>query len=264
MEYFYYLSWFFKNKDFNTSLSKLAQGEDPSPYLVSLRNKYKPLINSLREELKKQGLGSVAYCEKGFPGQLQKIENPPWALSYKGELALLKKRLLTVVGSRRADPEAVYWLRENVKKIDKSTVLVSGGAIGLDQAVHYASLENSLNTVVVLPSGLMNPYPSSLKNLMKKHEKGKILWLSQFHPHQKVQKSLFYPRNNLLAALSSKTLLIQASEKSGSMVTCKYALDHGREIYVVPAFPWDNRYSGNTKLIEEGASYISDLSFIHL
>jgi len=217
--------------------------------------------------LNQRGFKTLYFGHVDYPEAFRHLEFPPWVVTYYGNLDLLNSsNLISVVGSRRPDPEAEYWLSESIKKLSKETVLVSGGAIGVDQTVHKAALLNGLGTVVVLPVGITKIYPKSLRPILDayiKDRKDKLLILSQFSPRKPIVKSSFYPRNYVLASLSSKVLVLQAEERSGTMVTAKYALDMGKELYTLPASPWDNRYSGNLKLLESGAYQLIDLSFIH-
>jgi len=263
----YFLSWFFKDELFHKEMIQYTRSGVLSDNLKNLYHKNRSLIEKGKSICEQSGASIVVYIDTDYPICFKELERPPWVLTYKGNLKLLNRaHLLSIVGSRRADPEVLYWLNKNFKIASKNLVLVSGGAIGVDQEVHKIALREGLATVIVLPVGIKQMYPSSLgavvTQLFRRNEKS-VLLISQFYPDQKVYKSSFYPRNYVLSAISPRLIVAQSEIKSGTMVTAKYALDNGQEIYTLPASPWDLRYSGNLKLLEDGACQLIDLSLIH-
>jgi len=235
-------------------------------FLKKLYESKKLQIEQSKKTCEALGLSTVLYSDREYPCCFKNLEKPPWVLTYRGNLQLLRAhRKISLVGSRRADPEVLYWLNKNLKSLSKDTVLVSGGAVGVDQEVHKVAFREGMSTVVVLPVGLRHVYPGSLKPLMSQFLKTKpssILIVSQFHPDQNVFKASFYPRNYVLASISEHLVVVQSQIKSGTMVTAKYALENGKEIFTLPAAPWDSRYSGNLKLLEDGAHQLIDLTLI--
>lgn len=266
MRDYLYLSWFYSTKGFNKLIFEMFRFGKPSRELKLLYQKHKFEIRNLKREIVKKEIISIAYMDESYPLSLKTLEYPPWVLCVYGSIDLLgAENKLAVVGSRRPDPEVKYWLYESFVGLDKSSVILSGGAIGIDQDAHKAADLNNMKSICVLPVGIFEVYPSNLKSLIRSYIGTKnFLVMSQFHPNKKVSKSSFYPRNYVIAGLSNKVLVVQAAEKSGTMVTAKYAIDMGREVYTLPASPWDTRYSGNLKLLDEGAHQIIDLNLIHL
>lgn len=268
MRDFYFLSWFDKSDQFHKSMFHFVRTGTVDMYLKDLYKKKKHLIIKGKELCREQASFYTVYTDQDYPSCFRGLDRPPWVLTYKGNLSLLNESdKVSIVGSRRADPEAVYWLRKNIKQLSKSSVVVSGGAIGIDQEAHKAAYASGLKTVCVLPVGINCVYPHSLKSFINEvfaKEKKSLLLISQFYPDQKVFKSSFYPRNYVLSAVSGKLIVVQSERRSGTMVTAKYALDHGKEIYTLPSTPWDLRYSGNLKLLEDGAHQLIDLNLIHM
>lgn len=262
----YYLSWFFKDELFHSEMREYAEHGILGGYLKSLVAKYQKAINVGKVICVESGAKVVLYSDQNYPECFKNLERPPWILTYKGNLDLIERpHKLSIVGSRRADPEVLYWLNNNLKKVSKESVLVSGGAIGVDQEVHKIALREGLATIIVSPVGISQMYPSSLGPVISqllKRDPASVLLISQFYPDQKVYKSSFYPRNYVLSAISSKLIVAQSEVRSGTMVTAKYALENDKEIFTLPASPWDLRYSGNLKLLEDGAYQLIDLSLI--
>jgi len=262
-----YLSWFYKDEQFHKDMHQFVNTGEVSTRLRLLFAEREPAILKGKEMCAKVGAGVLTYIDEGYPDCFKDMTRPPWVLTYLGEWSLLEAAdKVSIVGSRRADPEALYWLNKNLSGLASDTVLVSGGAIGVDQEVHKIAFRTGCKTICVLPVGICRVYPSSLKRLFdlfqKTQNKKRFLAISQFYPDQAVFKSSFYPRNYVLSAISSRLIVLQSEKRSGTMVTAKYALENGKEIYTLPASPWDLRYSGNLKLLEEGAHQLIDLSFI--
>ncbi len=266
MEDVLFVSWFYSGKYFDQLIKSMLNSGSPCVALKSLYKKHHLEIIRLKKKTLKAGAQAITYLSPLYPESLKEVDFPPWVLSVYGNIDLLgRKKALGIVGSRRPDLNALRWLKEEIVKIDKSVVVVSGGAIGIDQAVHREACKARVSNICVLPVGIFEIYPLSLRRSLKGYFKtGKFLLVSQFHPERKICRSLFHPRNYLLSGLSKKVLVIQAEIKSGTMVTAKYALEQGRDLYVLPAALWDERFSGNVKLLEEGAYQIIELSLIHL
>jgi len=266
MKEYFYLSWFYKDEVFQKEMLEFASNKKISSHLKNLYLQKKDLIEKGKSICNQNGVSTVLFSDANYPTCFKILERPPWVLTYKGNLNLLEQsRKLSIVGSRRADPEVLYWLNKNLKTMDNKTVLVSGGAIGVDQEVHKIALRENFPTVVVLPVGVTKIYPYSLSLIISqffKRDPLSVLLISQFYPDQKVFKSSFYPRNYVLSAISSQLIVAQSEIRSGTMVTAKYALENNKDIYTLPASPWDMRYSGNLKLLEEGAYQLIDLNLI--
>ena len=235
MKDIFYLSWFYKDEQFHKDMHQFVKTGDVSSRLRQLFVEQRSAILKGKEMCAKVGAGVLTYVDEDYPNCFKQMVRPPWVLTYQGELSLLGAGdKVSVVGSRRADPEALYWLNKNLSGLASDTVLVSGGAIGVDQEVHKIAFRVGCMTICVLPVGICKVYPSSLKRLFdlfqNTQNRKRFLALSQFYPDQAVFKSSFYPRNYVLAAISSRLIVVQSENKSGTMVTAKYALDNGKEI----------------------------------
>ncbi len=195
-----------------------------------------------------------------YPLAFYKMKEPPLFIEYIGKPVWKQSSLISVVGSRKIHRLTQQWISTELTSfVEQARVsVVSGGAIGVDQASHLASLKAKLPTVVVLPSGLDQIYPTNLKQL-----KDEILFqggcfLSEFEFNQQVRKNYFFLRNRLIAAFSEITLIVQATERSGTMLTVHHALEFGRPVLVVSSHAMIPEFSGNKKLIKEGALFIQD------
>jgi DNA processing protein len=210
--------------------------------------------------LRQDGVQLVCYGEDLYPRSCYMMEDPPITLSYLGTAAWLNERSLSVVGSREPCFESTQWMEKEFSNFCERArpTIVSGGARGIDQKAHALALRHCLSTIVVLPSGLGNLYPESLKEWRDVIlEKGGC-FLSEYAYDQKMHKHLFHHRNRLIAALGKATLLIEARRRSGTLITAHQSLQLGRPVWVIPGHPLDVHFGGSLDLLTEGACVIRD------
>lgn len=194
-----------------------------------------------------------------YPVGLLTMPYPPLILIYKGEEIWLKGEALSVVGSRRSTVYAEQWLDYELISFLKQAqhiYLVSGGAKGIDQRAHKSALRVKVPTLCLLPSGLRKPYPGDIRPLLQSIVEHQGTIMSQFSPFSEIYKSHFYFRNELLVFFSKMVFIVEASLKSGSMMTAKLAIDNHREIIVLPTSPQLPNSSGVLKLMAEGAPFV--------
>ena len=230
----------------------------PEGIEISTREQ-KEIVNYL-EDLTANGIFWTYPSHTDYPLAFYKMKEPPMFIEYIGKPVWKEHSLFSVVGSRKIHRLTQQWISSELTSfVEQSRVsIVSGGAIGVDQASHVAALKAKRPTVVVLPSGLNQIYPSSLGQL-----KDEIIFqggciLSEFEFNQKVRKNYFFLRNRLIAAFGEITLITQATERSGTMLTVHHALEFGRPVIVVSGHSMIPEFSGNKKLIKEGAVFIQD------
>jgi DNA processing protein len=118
---------------------------------------------------------------------------------------------------------------------------------------HRLALRSQNSTVVILPSGLKELYPRSLQSWIGREG---VLFVTEYPDDLKMFKSHFYDRNRIIVALSPITLVVQASEKSGSMISARLAMDLGRRVLTLPASPMDRAFAGNNMLLFDGAEMV--------
>lgn len=229
-----------------------------STYLTFIYERSSSKIIDLKKKLEQNEIKYITIKDESYPKRLLQSQYSPLIFAYSGDFDHYRKRVpIAIIGSRRIDPELEDWLFRSFNKTCDKNIYLSGGAIGTDQAIHKATLNNNNKTLFVLPGGILNPYPKTLYRDFKHYKNA--LFISHFPPDQKIYKSNFYSRNHFMAALSECLIVLQAEEKSGTLVTAKYAIDMAKEIYVLSSTPWNKRYSGNIRLIEEGATHIMNL-----
>lgn len=204
------------------------------------------------------GIGVVGWNDPRFPESLKTIADPPFILFYRGNWRerICASRSISIVGARRAQRISCDSAAEFAFELaSHGACIVSGLALGIDGAAHRGALESEipLPTVAVLGNGLHSVYPRYHERLAQSIlERGGLL-LSQFEPEIHPYPSNFLNRNRIIAALSEGTLVIQASAKSGSLVTARNAIEFGKELFVVPGSHADPAYAGSNELLKHGA-----------
>lgn len=192
-----------------------------------------------------------------FPFDVTFITPQPLVLFTRGDLRLLQRPSISIVGSRHASPsgveQATLFSRELAQM---GWVICSGGAIGVDGAAHRAALSATGATIAVLGSGIDQLYPARNRQLLTEiGEKGLIL--SEYAPGTPARSEQFPLRNRIIAGLSCGVLVVEAAERSGSLHTAQSALDCFREVYAIPGSPMNPLAAGPNMLIQQGARLVT-------
>ncbi|PKR87047.1 DNA-processing protein DprA [Heyndrickxia camelliae] len=191
-----------------------------------------------------------------YPNLLKQTYNPPLVLYSIGDSRLLQFPSIAIVGSRKANFDAMKAIRKIMPAlIKKEFVIISGLAKGVDTMAHKTSIQCKGKTIGVLGSGFFHIYPQEniglVENMKKEH-----LIISEYPPHTKPQKWNFPMRNRIISGLSKGTVVIQAEQRSGSLITADYALQEGREVFAVPGNIDESLSQGTNKLIQQGAKLV--------
>ena len=212
----------------------------------------------VEEELRtiqKEAIQIVAYPDAQYPFLLKQISDPPPLLYVKGVLPKTQF-FLAVVGARRASAyglEVTEFLCREFAKHDIS--IVSGLAQGIDRMAHETALKHQGQTVAVLGNGLLVNYPSSHQKLQEKISScGAVI--SEFPLKMPPLKHNFPRRNRIISGLSQGVLVVEASLRSGSLITARCALEQGRDVFAVPGNIIAQSSQGTHKLIQQGAKLV--------
>ena len=210
---------------------------------------------------KANGIDIIDFFSNRYPEVLRNIPNPPLVLYIKGSFPDFDNEpSVCIVGPRKVSDfgeKAAYSLSSRLSKA--GIIIVSGCAVGSDSAAHIGALKHQGITVGVVPCGLLNGYLAQNKNLRAKIAQTGCL-ISEYPPEKPVGRSSFKVRNRLLAALTFSTVIIEASAKSGALITAQYACDYGKELFVIPGNPTFNQYKGSNTLLRDGAKPLLDAS----
>lgn len=207
------------------------------------------------------GIHGVLHHHLDYPAMVAEIFDPPYMLFYRGNIQVVQEPCISVVGTRKPTPAVAKATFDfSQAAADCGYTLVSGLAFGIDAAVHKGALAGKGKTVAVLPCGADSVVPLSHKRLAAAIlEQGGCL-LSEYLPGVPAEKFRFPQRNRIIAALSPVTVVAAAPEKSGALITAEFALEQGRDVYLLAAGlaePCCNQ--GMEAYRQDGAPVISSL-----
>lgn len=200
----------------------------------------------------------VTIIDHEYPAILRNIHQPPLVLYYRGDITLLHKRCIALVGSRLANAYAAQVIADFVPELVRAGwCIVSGGARGVDTMTHETTRRHQGKTIVVLGSGLLQPYPPSNEKLFESLIHEGNLVVSPFAPETPPDKRTFPARNRIISGLSEGSVIIQAARKSGALITAHHALEQGRFVFAVPGSVYDELSLGCHDLLKEGAIVVN-------
>lgn len=215
---------------------------------------YKQLdLKKLQQEFKKFPVLSI--LDSNYPLELKEIYNPPVLLFYQGNIELLSKPKLAVVGARQASQIGCQSVKKIIKETNNQFVIVSGLARGIDTAAHVSALKNGGSSIAVIGSGLDVYYPTENKKLQEYMSYNHLV-LSEYFTGEQPLKFHFPERNRIIAGLCQGIVVAEAKMRSGSLITCERALEEGREVFAIPGNIIDGKSDGCHHLIQEGAKCI--------
>lgn len=190
-----------------------------------------------------------------YPKQLLKIENYPKQLYICGNYKLLtSENTFAIVGSRDCTEYGRKQARYFAKELSKSGIcIISGMAIGIDTAAHLGAIEEKGKTIAVLGGGFNNIYPKENEWLFNKIINNNGCVITEHNIEKEAKLSNFPKRNRIISGISNGVLVIEAENKSGSMVTARYAVEQKKALYAIPSNIDSRNGIGTNKLIQNGA-----------
>lgn len=217
--------------------------------------------DQLLEKMEKENINIITINDKLYPELLKEIYDPPPLLYYRGQIENLNRFNLAVVGPRKYSAYGQQVTDKLVCDLARNNItIVSGLALGIDTLAHSAALDAGGETIAVLGSGLdqQSIYPSSNRYLANKIVGSGGLVFSEFPLGALPMKHHFPQRNRTIAGLCLATLVVEASEKSGALITARYALEQNREIFAVPGNIFSANSAGSNYLIKLGAKVATE------
>jgi len=203
------------------------------------------------------GARLLCACEPEFPDALFVLDPPPPVITVKGPLKLQERVVCAMVGSRNASAAGLRFAGDLARGLGERGVIVASGlARGIDGAAHAASLETG--TIAVLAGGLRHIYPPEHAALYDAIAEQGLL-VSETPLGYSPQARDFPRRNRLISGLSQGVIVVEAAERSGSLITARYAGEQGREVMAVPGSPLDPRARGANALLRDGAALVQSV-----
>lgn len=220
--------------------------------ILTLRRELDPAAELAKVE--KAGFQITCWDDPNYPVNLQLMDNPPPLLYVRGELTEQDAWAVAIVGTRRASAygrEVAHRLATELAQ--HGITVVSGLALGIDAVAHQAALDAGGRTIAVLGSGVDQLYPAQNRNLaMKIVGQGAVV--SEYALGTRPEASNFPPRNRVISGLSRGIIVVEASERSGALITTQYAADQGRDVFAVPGSILHPGSIGCNRLIQDGAT----------
>ena len=209
------------------------------------------------ETIERSGARLVGMGEPDYPPQLKNCEAPPPLVTIKGNAAVFSKPPVAIVGSRNASVIGARFTERLANDLGEAGfAVISGLARGIDAAAHRASLKTG--TVAVLAGGLDRPYPPENLPLYRAiPEEGGVL-ISEMPMGAEPRSRDFPRRNRIIAGLSLGLIVVEAAERSGSLISARMAGDMGRTVFAVPGSPLDPRARGTNLLLKQGATLVTE------
>ena len=214
--------------------SKLLNILTTDEYHKLLENYDKRILDSSIENMQKNGIEIVTIFSDNYPEKLRDLPDRPLILYAKGDLSLVNKKSVAIVGTRMpSNYGRVITERFTEKLAQSGLVIVSGLCYGIDEIAHKKTLAVGGKTIAVIGSGFSNIYPASNTSLAQEIAKRGLI-LSEYPPSFKPKRYTFPRRNRIVAGLSDGVLIVEAGIKSGTIHTKEYALEYGKDIFAVP------------------------------
>ena len=209
--------------------------------------------------LMERGIGFVSKEQGEFPEKLKYIPNAPYALYYVGKLPEEKRKSIAIVGARGRSAYGSEVAKQLSKTLSLHGVqVISGLAKGIDGDAHKGALDGNGNTFAVLGCGVDVCYPKEHRYLYERIiETGGII--SEYPPGTAPVAWQFPARNRIISGLSDCVVVIEAKEKSGSLITADFAMEQGRDVYALPGRITDPLSQGCNKLIKQGAGIVESV-----
>lgn len=215
-------------------------------------------LERLWERIQSQGIQMLTWEDESYPSRLREIEQPPPVLYVRGELLAEDSWAVAVVGTRRVTPYGRQVSEEVAAVLAANGItVVSGLARGVDAVAHTAALKAGGRTLAVLGCGVDRIYPPEHRALA-----GQVMahgaLISDYAPGTPPESANFPPRNRIIAGLSAATIVVEAGETSGALITAEFAAEQGREVFAVPGSILAPQSKGTNRLIANGARPLLD------
>ncbi len=243
---------------------QIALGDGKLPEkIINVRKKIDP--EKEWTYLKKENIHIISLTDKTYPKLLKEISNPPYLIYLRGNLNLNELPAIAVVGARKYSSYGAQAAIAFSRDLAKSGLsIVSGLALGIDAIAHKSTLDINEKTIAVLGSSIDNKniYPRANYQLAQEIVAKNGTLLSEYPPETSATTFTFPARNRIIAGLSLGTIVVEAGEKSGALITARLALENNREVFAIPGSIFSENSTGTNNLIKAGAKLATNISDI--
>ena len=244
---------------YNLTKNELNFAESLNPTDIDLISSNKDLTGAINviEECDTLGINIVTSYMQNYPKRLENMYSPPHILYVGGKLDDIDKELcISIVGTRNCSEygkRVAFNLGYNLAK--SGCIVISGIARGIDTAAINGAVKAGGKTIAVLGNGVNIAYPPENASLMRQISKNGAV-VSEYPPNTQSHRANFPKRNRIISGLSLGVVIVEAPQKSGALITASYALEQGRDVFVVPGNVDDINSEGSNNLLREGARLI--------
>ena len=246
-------------RDLIVRYGNAAAALDALPSLIRKKSVSIPTLDQVEREMEyaeQMGVRLICAVEPNYPKYLKALDPPPPIISVLGDISHLHRPCIAIVGSRNASALGQKFAGQIAGELSEAGhVIVSGLARGIDRAAHYGALERG--TAAVLGGGIDHIYPRENTELYEEI-RAKGIIISESPLGYRASAKDFPRRNRIISGLSRAVVVIEAAERSGTLITARYALEQNREVMAAPGSPLDPRTKGCNRLIRQGAHLIEN------
>lgn len=215
------------------------------------------------KEMESFGIKILSIEDEVYPKNLKNIFDPPYVIYYMGDINLINKFCISIVGSRKPTPYGLFAARKFAKELAQmEVVIVSGLALGIDTQAHKSALESNGKTIGVLGTSFDNIYPRSNQTFLGEMISSGNLVISEYPLNKRTLPYHFVQRNRLISGIGQGLVVVEAGEKSGTLTTVDFALEQGRNVFSVPGNIDSRNSVGTNNLIKLGAKPITEVEDI--
>ena len=240
--------------------SRFRQLKRNSSKTFSRSNTIQKFRQKILGKLKREAIKIIKITieSKEYPEKLRKIKNPPRQLYLEGNIKLLEKNIISIIGSRNGTESGKRIAKKFASELsNQGIVIASGMAIGIDTAAHLGTLEAKGKTIAVLGNGFKHIFPKENINLYKEIiEKGGLV-ITEYPQDTKANSNLFLERNRIVSGISIGVLVVEASHRSGTSVTARIAKEQNKKVFVLPHDIEEKYGIGTNRLIRKGATLVT-------
>lgn len=229
----------------------------PSSVIQYRRQNHEQKVKQALLWAEQENCNIITFQDPHYPPLLKEIHDPPIILFVKGNTEILSTPQIAIVGARSPTQEGLYNSELFAAELAKvGLTITSGLALGIDQAAHHAAVKNESPTIAVLGTGLNDIYPKAHLNLSEEILLTNGALISEYPLHMPPKPQNFPRRNRIIAGLSLGTLVVEATLKSGSLITARLSMEENREVFAIPGSIHQPQSRGCHKLIREGATLV--------
>lgn len=223
-----------------------------------LNPKYRFNLEKYENYMNENDIHIINLFDELYPDKLKNIYDKPVILFAKGNLKLLRKKSIAIVGCRECSLYGKKVALELAFELAKQNIcIISGLARGIDKYSHIGAIKEKESTIAVIGNGLDNIYPYENSKLAEEILKNNGLILSEYIIGTKPNKMNFPARNRIISGLSDGIVIVEAKNKSGALITADFGLEQGKEIFAVPGNIYSNNSFGTNDLIKQGANIVT-------